>query len=65
MYLILKRNLCNPPKERKSNSILRSIASFEDDITMLTSTKGNYFVLSCCVVENTKHFVTFRETAKK
>lgn len=36
--------------EGKSNSMLRSISSFEVDRTMLTSTKDNYFVLSCCVM---------------
>jgi len=53
------------PKGKKKQQHTQKYCIIEDDITMLTSTKGNYFVLSCCVVENTKHFVTFRETAKK
>lgn len=49
MHIMLSRNQYKPPREN-SNSILRSISSAEVDITMLTSTKDNYFVLSCCVM---------------
>lgn len=38
------------PQREKSQSILRCISSFEADVTMLTSTKDNYFVLSYCVM---------------